>query len=85
MRWVALDEAADMVLRGEVANAIAVAGILAASATVMSGRERREANEPFDIRPTNLADRRAAAWGADADLKRVPRDERSAGGSGSGD
>ncbi|MDY0113364.1 MAG: NUDIX hydrolase, partial [Corynebacterium sp.] len=39
--WVDLAEAADMVLRGEVVNAIAVAGILAAHVTLTEGRERR--------------------------------------------
>lgn len=70
--WVDLAEAADMVLRGEVVNAIAVAGILAAHVTLTEGRERRQAGEPFAIRPTRLAARRAAALGPDADLKRVP-------------
>lgn len=70
--WVDLAEAADMVLRGEVINAIAVAGILAAHVTLSEGRERRKADEPFAIRPTRLAARRAEALGPDADLKQVP-------------
>ena len=53
-------------------NAIAVAGILAAHVPLTEGRERRQAGEPFAIRPTRLAARRAAALGPDADLKRVP-------------
>lgn len=70
--WIGLDDAVDMVLRGDVSNAIAVAGILAAAATVGSGRERRQATEPFPIRPHRLPQRRAAALGPGADLKRVP-------------
>lgn len=70
--WVDLAEAADMVIRGEVLNSIAVAGILCAHVTLSEGRDRREADVPFAIRPTRLADRRAAALGPDADLKHVP-------------
>ena len=71
--WVDLAEAADMVLRGEVTNSIAVAGILAAHVTLSEGRDRREADVPFTIRPTRLAARRAEALGPDADLKQVPQ------------
>lgn len=72
MRWVPLAEAVDLVLGGKVDNGIAVAGILAAHVTVESGRDRRQADEPFRIRPRNLARRRAAALGPGADLKQVP-------------
>lgn len=70
--WVDLDDAVDMVLRGDIVNAIAVAGILAAHATIVLGKPRRKADEPFDIRPRNLARRRVEALGPGADLKRVP-------------
>lgn len=72
--WVPLSDAVDMVLAGEVVNAIAVAGILAAHVTVTGDRPRRDAGEPFAIRPTNLARRRAAALGPGADLKRIPEE-----------
>lgn len=70
--WVGLDEAVDMVLRGDVVNSIAVAGILAAYATIALGKRRRKADEPFDLRPRNLARRRTEALGPGADLKQVP-------------
>lgn len=70
--WVGLDEAVDMVLRGDVVNSIAVAGILAAHATIALGKRRRKADEPFDLRPRNLARRRTEALGPGADLKQVP-------------
>lgn len=70
--WVDLDEAVDMVLRGEIVNSIAVSGVLAAHAVIALGRKRRKADEPFDLRPRNLARRRAEALGPGADLKQVP-------------
>ncbi len=70
--WVGLDEAVDMVLRGDVVNSIAVAGILAAHATIALGKRCRKADEPFDLRPRNLARRRTEALGPGADLKQVP-------------
>ena len=82
--WVDLAEAADMVLRGEVTNSIAVAGILAAHVTLSEGRDRREAGVPFTIRPTRLAARRAEALGPDADLKQVPQRESEQGADADG-
>lgn len=67
--WVPLDHAREMVMTGQVGNAIAVGGILAA-AEVRAGRaETRPVDTEFADRPTALADRRIAA-GRTPDMKR---------------
>lgn len=69
-RWVPLDEAAAMVLRGEIVNSIAVAGILAAREIEARGATPRDTGEPFAYRPTALAKRRRAQ-GIAPDMKRI--------------
>lgn len=70
LEWVDLAEARDRILRGEITNSIAVAGIFAAS-DVLSGRGRgRDIAEPFELRPTSLPGRRRAA-GIGPDLKKI--------------
>lgn len=58
-RWVPVDEAVDMVRRGEVENAVAVAGLL-----YLHAGARREVSEPFAYH-SGLAERRQAAPGTD--------------------
>ena len=68
--WVDLEEAADMALRGKVVNSIAVSGILAAARLVARGDAPRPSDEPFRLRPTSLANRRAEQ-GVVPDMKRI--------------
>ena len=70
--WVALDEARARVMRGEIVNSIAVAGILAASEVAAGRAEPRDVAEPFDLRPSSLASRRSRA-GIIPDMKQIPR------------
>lgn len=58
VHWLPLTEAVAKVLTGEVVNATAVAGVLAAHATVVDGRATRPVGEPWPDRPTALAARR---------------------------
>ncbi|QKT07167.1 NUDIX hydrolase [Gordonia sp. X0973] len=60
---VALDEAVDMALRGEIVNATAVAGILAAARVVESGGTPRAVDAPWTDRPVAFDRRRAAETG----------------------
>jgi 8-oxo-dGDP phosphatase len=57
MRWVPLDEAVKMVLSGEIANSIAVGGILAAH-TVTDVTSLRPVDAPGIDRPTAFARRK---------------------------
>lgn len=68
--WVPLEDAVDMVLRGEIVNSIAVAGILAASRVESGAAVTRDVSTPFELRPTSMA-RRRAAQGVVPDMKRI--------------
>jgi ADP-ribose pyrophosphatase len=68
LRWVALDEAVAMVMRGEVSNSIAIAGIMTAAEAVRTGRTR-PVGDTFELRPTALAHRRQAE-GFTGDMKK---------------
>ncbi len=57
MHWVDLGVAADMVLAGEIVNATAAAGVLAAHAAVTGGKPTRPAGAPWPDRPTALLSR----------------------------
>ena len=70
-RWVALNYAVDMVLKGEITNGIAIAGIMTADAVERKVRRPRSAQTPFELRPTALARRRKAA-GMVGDMKKQP-------------
>lgn len=59
VRWVPLDDAVQMALRGEITNAIAVSGILAAHAT--NGSEPRPADAEWSYRPSAFAKRQETA------------------------
>ncbi|KAA9226417.1 NUDIX hydrolase [Corynebacterium amycolatum] len=69
--WIAVDEAVAMALRGEILNGIALSGILLAAEVLLRGATPRSVAEPFEIRPTALAKRRAEQLGTGADLKRI--------------
>lgn len=70
LRWVPLAEARAAVIRGEIVNSIAVAGILAAGEVEAGRAVPRGTDEPFTLRPTSLAARRAAQ-GTVPDMKRI--------------
>ena len=54
---VGLDQAVEQVLSGEIVNATAAAGVLAAYAAVVDGRPTRPADAPWPDRPTAFAGR----------------------------
>jgi 8-oxo-dGTP pyrophosphatase MutT (NUDIX family) len=60
MRWVPIDEAARLVIGGEVLNSIAVAGILAAHAVTTGVAQPRAVDSPWIDKPTAFAARKAA-------------------------
>lgn len=70
MQWFPLDRARDMIFAGEVANSIAIAGILAADAVIAGRAQARGTDVPFRFRPTGLAQRRQAA-GVVPDMKKL--------------
>lgn len=57
LRWFPLDEAAEMVLAGEIVNASAAAGVLAAFAAVVDGKPTRHVDAPWPDRPRAFARR----------------------------
>ena len=69
--WIDVEETVVMALRGEILNGIALSGILLAAEVLLRGATPRSVAEPFDIRPTTLAQRRTEQLGAGADLKRI--------------
>ena len=60
LQWYPLAEAARKVLSGEIVNAIAVAGILAASAVTTGFAQPRPLDSPWIDKPTAFAARKAA-------------------------
>lgn len=64
-QWVPVDEAVERVRRGEIENAVAVAGLLHLQAGT-----RRDVNEPF-AHTSSLGARRAQGQATGADLKSV--------------
>ena len=59
LHWFPLEDAAGMVLAGEIVNSTAAAGILAAYAAVIDGKPTRPVDAPWPDRPTAFAKRRA--------------------------
>ena len=59
LHWFPLEIAAEMVLSGEIVNASAAAGVLAAYAVVIDGKPSRPLHTPWRDRPTAFAQRRA--------------------------
>ena len=60
LRWYSLAEATRKVLSGEIVNAIAVAGILAAHAVTDGVAQARPADSPWIDKPTSFAARKPA-------------------------
>jgi 8-oxo-dGTP pyrophosphatase MutT (NUDIX family) len=60
MRWVPIDEAARLVIAGEVLNSIAVGGILAAHAVTTGFAQPRPVDSPWIDKPTAFVARGAA-------------------------
>ena len=58
LRWFPLAEAVQMVFRGEIVNALAVAGILAAHAVHTGAATTRPVDAPWIDRPARFAGRR---------------------------
>ena len=52
--WIPLTQAQQMVLTGEICNATSVTGIM------LAGSVQRSVEEPFDLRPHRLAERKTA-------------------------
>jgi ADP-ribose pyrophosphatase len=59
LHWFSLEDAAGMVLAGEIVNASAAAGVLAAYAAVIDGKPTRPVDATWPDRPTAFARRRA--------------------------
>ena len=55
--WVDLEQAVERVLSGEIVNATAAAGVLAAHGAIVEGRPTRPADAPWPDRPTAFAGR----------------------------
>lgn len=60
VRWYPLADAAHQVLSGEIVNAIAVAGILAAQAVATGFSQARPVDSPWQDKPKAFAARKAA-------------------------
>jgi len=58
VHWVSLPNAVDRVLAGEIANATAASGVLAAHAAIVDGKPTRGADEPWPDRPRAFAARK---------------------------
>ena len=57
VHWLGLRKAADRVLTGEIVNATAAAGVLAAYAVIVDGRPTRPVDAPWPDRPSAFAAR----------------------------
>jgi 8-oxo-dGDP phosphatase len=57
VHWVDIEDAAQQVLAGEIVNAVAALGILAAYAAIVDGKPTRPVDAPWIDRPTALAAR----------------------------
>lgn len=55
VHWVGLADAVDRVLAGEIANATAAAGVLAAHAVIVDGKPARPVSAPWPDRPSAFA------------------------------
>lgn len=55
VHWVDLPDAVDRVLAGEIANATAAAGVLAAHAVIVDGKPSRPVDAPWPDRPRAFA------------------------------
>jgi ADP-ribose pyrophosphatase len=57
VHWVGIEQATQMVLSGEIVNAVAAAGVLAAYAATVAGKPTRPNDSPWPDRPTAFARR----------------------------
>ena len=57
LHWFSIEEAVQMVLSGEIVNATAAAGVLAAYLAVAEGRPTRPVDAPWQDRPVAFAQR----------------------------
>lgn len=57
VHWVSLRTAVDQVLAGEIVNATAAAGVLAAHAVIVDGKPTRPVDSPWPDRPSAFAAR----------------------------
>lgn len=64
VHWVPLAEAVNRVLAGEVVNATAVAGVLAAHAAFVDGKPTRPVGDSWPDRPTAFAARKSGSAGS---------------------
>ncbi|QGU04526.1 NUDIX domain-containing protein [Corynebacterium comes] len=71
LEWTPLATARDMILRGEIMNAIAISGIMTASEVLAGRATPRPVDVPNPWRPTALPRRRREA-GLGPDLKTLP-------------
>lgn len=69
-QWIPLSDAVAMVFNGQLANSIAIAGVLAADAVIGGRAQARGTDTPFHFRPTALAGRRQAQ-GVVPDMKKL--------------
>jgi ADP-ribose pyrophosphatase len=60
VHWIALQDAVDRVLSGEIVNATSAAGVLAANEVIVRGKPARPLDAPWPDRPSALAARRRA-------------------------
>ncbi|MGY4709174.1 NUDIX domain-containing protein [Mycolicibacterium sp. CBM1] len=59
VHWVDLDDAVGQVMAGEIVNSTSAAGVLAAHAVIVNGRDTRPVDAPWPDRPTALAAHKA--------------------------
>jgi 8-oxo-dGDP phosphatase len=57
VHWVELEQAAEQVMAGEIVNAVAALGVLAAHAAVVERMPTRPVDAPWRDRPTTFAKR----------------------------
>lgn len=69
--WVPLPEAIEMIVRGEITNAICISGLMTANQVLNHGATARSVDEPFELRRSTLAERRSQGQEPGTDLKRV--------------
>ena len=70
--WVPLDQARRDVMAGQITNSIAIAGILAASEVLAGRAKARSTDTPFELRPSNLSERRYVQ-GVTPDMKKIKK------------
>ncbi|MCS4489409.1 NUDIX hydrolase [Corynebacterium sp. ES2794-CONJ1] len=67
--WVDLNEAIEMIMKGEIVNSIAIVGLMTAWRLRSTGQALRSETSEFSLRPVKLAQRRQA-MGLTGDMKK---------------